>query len=271
MKLLRAISSIGSGMRKKSSKETSTAKRASLKHLSIGAHNGAPKVNLNGDAGLGMGCLDGGAADRQHPYFFTYIVFLVDGRLYRLPRILFEGQSSVFKDMFLLPPPSNTNSESDSNENDAEGMSEANPIHLDGVRRSHFESFLQVLIPLESHTATMPKEEWLNALRLAHMWDFSSVRQAAIEGLDKLPLSEIERMVITNEFDVKEWRLGAYTSLATREKSLSAEEIETIGADLAAKIGQVREVVLKNGYYKAGFQQKCKDTIVNVFGKEVAE
>ncbi|TDL13528.1 hypothetical protein BD410DRAFT_846856 [Rickenella mellea] len=81
--------------------------------------------------------------DRSRTYFCANVVFLVERRLFMLPRILFEGQSSVFKDMFLLPPPP-----SNINESNEEGGSVSNPIRLDGVKKTEFESFLRVLFPL---------------------------------------------------------------------------------------------------------------------------
>ncbi|TDL13529.1 hypothetical protein BD410DRAFT_698594, partial [Rickenella mellea] len=72
-------------------------------------------------------------------------------------------------------------------------------------------------------------------------WEFNSVRQAAINGLDQLPLTEVERVVILNEFDIKEWKITAYTKLVVRDQSLSAEDVDALGSQLTAKFSAARE------------------------------
>ncbi|TDL18242.1 hypothetical protein BD410DRAFT_679208, partial [Rickenella mellea] len=75
----------------------------------------------------------------------------------------------------------------------------------------------------------MTKQDWISALTLAVMWEFDSVRKAAIDGLDKLPLTEVERVIIANDFKVIEWRATAYTRLVLRDSSLSSEDIDALG------------------------------------------
>ncbi|TDL18243.1 hypothetical protein BD410DRAFT_683920, partial [Rickenella mellea] len=156
----------------------------------------------------------------------------VEGRLFRLPRILFEEQSTMFKNEFLLPSPP-------TNESDEAGGRVSISIRLDGVNRTEFESFLWVLLPLPH--LDMTKQDWLDALQLATMWEFGSVRQVAIDSLDQLPFTEVERVLILNEFDINKWRPTAYTRLVLREEPLSAADVGALGAQLAAKFSAARE------------------------------
>ncbi|TDL14620.1 hypothetical protein BD410DRAFT_757102 [Rickenella mellea] len=203
--------------------------------------------------------------DRNHPYFCTNVVLMVEGRLFQLPRILFEGQSSLFKVMFLLPPPS-------SNLGNEEGGSVSNPIRLDGIKRAEFESFLRVLFPLDplilrSH-ADMTKYDWLSALKLATMWEFDSVRQVAINYLNQLPLGDIERVVILNDFDINEWKVAAYTELVTRSESLSAEDADALGLQLTAKFSAARESFLRAGNTQEP-ERAARAALRQNFGDEV--
>lgn len=55
-----------------------------------------------------------------------------------MPRIYFERQSDVFKGMFTCPSGSQVA---------PEGASDERPIHLEGVKKNDFRTFLRVLIP----------------------------------------------------------------------------------------------------------------------------
>ncbi|TDL14621.1 hypothetical protein BD410DRAFT_181490 [Rickenella mellea] len=114
----------------------------------------------------------------------------------------------------------------------------------------------------------MTKQDWTNALSLAGMWGFDSVCKASIDGLDKLPLTEVERVLITNGFKVDDWKKPTYTRLVLREQPLSANDIDALGSKLAAKFNAAREIVLKGGYYKSGYEWSLMTTLAGVFGGE---
>ena len=57
--------------------------------------------------------------------------------LFRVPREPLEAESTVFKDMFLLPQGDKVK---------VEGLSDANPVVLDGVKKKDFERLLKALM-----------------------------------------------------------------------------------------------------------------------------
>ncbi|TDL18241.1 hypothetical protein BD410DRAFT_793562 [Rickenella mellea] len=207
-------------------------------------------------------CLVGsdGTAQEHPSYFFKLVVFLVEGTLFRLPRILFEEQSSVFRDMFLLPPPGHEGGE--------EGTSSTNPIRLDGVKKSDFESFLGVLVPqaLNPSRPEMTMQDWLRALKVAGMWEFASVRHTVIEALDHFKLTDVEKIIVDRDYDVPEWKMPAYTGLAMRKKALTADEMRALGLEFSERMNQVREDVIRDGRYKYNDERFCHEAVARVFG-----
>jgi hypothetical protein len=64
----------------------------------------------------------------------------VEDKLYRIPRYHLERDpDNIFAAMFSLPQSQNE---------DGEGMSDANPIKLEGVSKVDWEHFLEALYPL---------------------------------------------------------------------------------------------------------------------------
>jgi hypothetical protein len=104
-----------------------------------------------------------------------------------------------------------------------EGTVESAPIRLDGYYASDFRCLLKVLLPLyvdhhrrymsirvsRSHHSQyrdkvdLSPEEWKSVLKLASAWEFSALRDAAIEQLSKVKeldlieklISEVERLL----------------------------------------------------------------------------
>ena len=61
---------------------------------------------------------------------------MVEDYLFKVPRDPFETESTVFRDMFLLPT---------GDFHTEEGTSDDNPIYLEGVKKDEFELLLRVL------------------------------------------------------------------------------------------------------------------------------
>lgn len=67
-------------------------------------------------------------------YFWLTLTTKVENTLFRVLREPLESQSKIFRDMFSLPVAG-----------DAEGSSDNNPIRLEGITKSEFKRFLEVL------------------------------------------------------------------------------------------------------------------------------
>ena len=60
----------------------------------------------------------------------------VENSLFRVPKRYLESECQLFKDIFSLP----------ATENGAEGSSDSNPFRIEGVLKSDFRAFLEVLL-----------------------------------------------------------------------------------------------------------------------------
>ncbi|KDQ55084.1 hypothetical protein JAAARDRAFT_37607 [Jaapia argillacea MUCL 33604] len=168
---------------------------------------------------------------RNDMYYLDSVTFLVEGQLFKVPRYSFVKDSSVFRTAFNLPP----------GDLKAEGSSDGNPFRLDGVKSRDFQRLLKVIYPLDTGShLVLPWEEWLSALRLATMYDFSRIRQLAIEEMPKCKADPVQVILAASEFSLDDWILPAYYQLARRPQSLSASDAQLLGWDTAVGIAHVR-------------------------------
>ncbi|KDQ58987.1 hypothetical protein JAAARDRAFT_33720 [Jaapia argillacea MUCL 33604] len=151
--------------------------------------------------------------------------FLVENRRFALPRLVFEKNSDYFEAVLANHGSS----------------SESNPVILDDVEVTDFESFLGVLCPLQFDPVTTP-EAWLSVLTLATKWSFDTIRYTAIRELTTI-ISPIDKIVLGRRYDVLEWLEEAYLTICRRPQALSIEEGEKLGLKEAILISQVRQEV----------------------------
>ncbi|TDL18867.1 hypothetical protein BD410DRAFT_792853 [Rickenella mellea] len=187
-------------------------------------------------------------ADTDPIYYFSLLVFLVKGRLFKVPRIFFETQSAIFKNMFMLP--------NGVENHDPEGSSDANPIHLEGVKRKDFAAFLKLLIPLNPlDPIHLEKEEWIGALEISTMWEFKRIRETAIPGLDSQTMDVTERIIFGHKYGIHEWILPAYIELATRKTAPTIEEVNRLGLVFSLKLFEAREKIINATALARGFKE----------------
>ncbi|KAF9239116.1 hypothetical protein BU15DRAFT_47003, partial [Melanogaster broomeanus] len=159
----------------------------------------------------------------------------VEGCLFHVPRGPFETESTVFRDMFLLPVP---------DIHEVEGLNDARPIHLEGTRRYDFEQLMKVLFHrTHGQSQELPGdiEQWTSVLKLSTLWDFTSPRQTAIDNLSKLPVPPVDKFVLTKVYDVGSWLLPAMNELVRRPEPINMEEADRLGFETALKLASVRE------------------------------
>ncbi|KAI6162489.1 hypothetical protein EDD17DRAFT_549756 [Pisolithus thermaeus] len=174
----------------------------------------------------------------KHLEFYTYTVtFLVEDCLFRITRGPLEAESTVFRDMFLLPQ---------GDPETIEGQSDACPVILQGVSKNEFESLLRALM-YRQHGANrgsdLDHEQWISVLKLSTMWDFHGLRNAAVSHPDTppQPLDPIDKLELALQYDIREWLLPALLALARRSAPISVEEGRRIGFENALKLASVRE------------------------------
>ncbi|KAF9228861.1 hypothetical protein BS17DRAFT_724751 [Gyrodon lividus] len=185
------------------------------------------------------------SSSRHSRFYMTTVIFLVEGCLLRVPRDPFESRSSIFRDMFLLPV---------GNEEEAEGLSDARPIRLEGVKLDDFEQLLKVLFPGSHGQQELPDgcAQWTSVLELATLWAFDHARKEAIEALAVLPITPVDKIVLATKYDIKDWMLPAINAMAQRVEPIGVEDVNRLGLDFALKIASVREQITLVALYRNG-------------------
>ncbi|KAI6117712.1 hypothetical protein EDD16DRAFT_997716 [Pisolithus croceorrhizus] len=174
----------------------------------------------------------------KHPEFYTHTVtFLAEDCLFRINKEPLEAESTVFKDMFLLPQ---------GDPETIEGQSDTLPVILQGISKKDFESLLRALMYRQHGTAkgsVLDHDQWISVLKLSTMWDFHGLRNAAIKHLDTPPqsLDPIDKVELALQYDIREWLLPALLALARRSAPISVDEGRRIGFENALKLASVRE------------------------------
>lgn len=127
-------------------------------------------------------------------------------------------------------------------------------------QRPSFSAYLQLTVFLNgairnygSWKAHTP-EEWISILSLATRWDFNDVRALAIQRLQALDMSPIERICIAHEYDISgRWVLAAYIALCERPEPLTLPEASRLGLETAMRIAQLREQLRAGGRKSSRF------------------
>ncbi|KAI6040624.1 hypothetical protein EDC04DRAFT_3140241 [Pisolithus marmoratus] len=157
-----------------------------------------------------------------------------------------ETESTVFRDMFLLPQ--------DDSET-IEGQSDTSPVILQGVSKMNLKP---TYFPwcTRQHGAKkgsgLDQAQWVSVLRLSTMWEFDELRNVAIQHLDQPspsfnaadtppPFNPVDKFALASKYEIKEWYLPALLTLARRSKPISIEEGHRIGFENALKVAAVRE------------------------------
>lgn len=175
----------------------------------------------------------------KHPeLYITTVTFLVENCLFRVPRKPLEEESTVFRDMFLLPQPVNEM---------IEGQDDARPVVLHDVSKDDFECLLKALL-CRQHGQNKGlvlglTGQWISVLRLSTMWEFTNLRTAAISWLDigNGDLDHVDKIVLAMQYNIKEWLLPSLLALAQRPDPISVEEGRYLGIETALKLASVRE------------------------------
>jgi hypothetical protein len=87
-------------------------------------------------------------------------------------------------------------------------------------------------------------DEWTSVLHLATRWEFDSIRTLAIQKLEGLTISAVDKVVLARQFNITSpWTLAAYTDLCQRPETLTFLEARALGLETAMRIYQLRETL----------------------------
>ncbi|KAF8802639.1 hypothetical protein BYT27DRAFT_7172701 [Phlegmacium glaucopus] len=144
---------------------------------------------------------------RDDVFYFETIAFQVEDTLFRVFKSGFEVKGSAFEAIFSLPQAQGY---------DIEGTNDSNPIHLRGIGKANFTSFLRVLYRMYPFQGTpITYDEWIGALDLATMWDFKEIRKTCIEALSELIKSRpaFDNILLARKYKVEKWLRDGYVQL----------------------------------------------------------
>ncbi|KAJ7798185.1 hypothetical protein B0H14DRAFT_2907677 [Mycena olivaceomarginata] len=162
---------------------------------------------------------------RDKTYYLETITFQVEDRLFKVPRCHFERDSEIFATAYTLPAAEK-----------GEGLSDENPIILEGISSVDFERLLAALYPLKNPIPSVPKDHWISVLKLATLWRFLDIRNLAIRHL------ETQGIILARKYHVAQWLRSGYEAFAQGYYlSMSPMDADMIGWETAAKIYRIRE------------------------------
>ncbi|KAL4257871.1 hypothetical protein AB1N83_011241 [Pleurotus pulmonarius] len=200
-------------------------------------------------------------------YYFNSIIFLVGNELFNVPRHKFESESVIFRSMFDLPSGNAT----------PDGLSDEQPLRLDGIDGVDFCNLLKYLYPKGISTPVLlTLDQWLAVLKLSTLWEMENIRKDAIENIPALVDDPARWLGLAIDFDVEVWFVPAMNKLVQRAEPISMADLLHIGIECALKIAAIREVCHSNharGYGSSILPQAvrgavtydCKDRIRQEF------
>ena len=97
----------------------------------------------------------------------------------------------------------------------------------------------------KSLESSLSLDQWVSVLKLSTMWEFHTLRTAAIDHLTILSgsIDPVEKLVLATQFEIKGWMLPTLLKLAQRAEPISMEEGRRMGFETALKLSAVREKV----------------------------
>ncbi|GLB38927.1 hypothetical protein LshimejAT787_0600890 [Lyophyllum shimeji] len=162
--------------------------------------------------------------ERDQKYYFDFAVFLIEDRLYMVPKYQFMKSTDFFTSKFQST------------------IDEEAPITLADVEKVDFQALLKLMYPLNPtyEKPTLSQEEWTSVLKLASLWMMLDLREMAIQHLQTL-LSQGRKIILAREYGVYDWLRTGYIHFATREQSISLEDAMALGIDATLKLVSMRE------------------------------
>jgi hypothetical protein len=90
-------------------------------------------------------------------------------------------------------------------------------------------------------------EDWTIILNLAHRWQFPEVKNLVIRELEKLELTDVDRIAIYHKYEIdKNLLIPRYAALCEREEPLTLREGMLLGMETTLMIARAREYARAN-------------------------
>ncbi|KAG5352382.1 hypothetical protein C0989_002573 [Termitomyces sp. Mn162] len=122
-----------------------------------------------------------------------------------------------------------------------------------GARQKELPSFLRsIRTTLRSSYGryslyTTSVDDWKVILQLAHKWQFAEVKNLVVRELEKLDMSDVDRIATYQDHEVdKNYLIPRYAALCEREQPLTLEEGVQLGMATTLMIARAREYARSN-------------------------
>ncbi|KAG8921495.1 hypothetical protein FRC01_000220 [Tulasnella sp. 417] len=188
------------------------------------------------------------AVEEEYAGLDPQIVLEVEGVLFGFPRSQLMA-SEVFRDML-----------TDEHLGSPKEGTQDNPIRMETISRvtlSQTKAFYKVVNCRRFDAEpTLSTKQWSEALQLATVWGFETLRKFIIDHLDSLLDDPLSRIELADQCGVKEWLHPAYAKLCAQGTPLTVKEGRVLGLERFAALCRIREEGMKNGgYYGAEYDE----------------
>ncbi|TFK65315.1 hypothetical protein BDN72DRAFT_773503 [Pluteus cervinus] len=103
------------------------------------------------------------------------------------------------------------------------------------------ERFLAVLFPsVYGQYDASSVEEWASVLKVAHEWEFESIRKLALAQIEPIATA-VDEVVFGKGYDVPAWTEKGRIRLCRREEPITPEEGVRLGLEEVLKISDIRQ------------------------------
>lgn len=125
--------------------------------------------------------------------------------------------------------------------------------------------------------------EWESVLKLATMWEISSLRERAIKNLDKVGLQSVEKIRLGESYMMGRWLFRGLYELANAEGGMDVETMTCLGHERVNKLWQIREkkwkadetlesfTTYRDGSYYCGLVDQVFEDVREVFGFDLLD
>ncbi|VDC00611.1 unnamed protein product [Peniophora sp. CBMAI 1063] len=199
---------------------------------------------------------------RHEKYYFeeVNVKLVVDNVRYNIPRMLLTRHSAWFRERFAqpancLPPGWTIHTMEDGMKvyaNHSLGRiqrerpyekSPENVYRLYGASKEEFDAMLAVLLPDDLAEHDLNEGQWAAVLKLATLWDFSTVKALAHRHLATLcPGAPLERLIFGRTHGLDDLANCALRELVERDEPLQEDETMRLAIPDVARISKGREL-----------------------------
>ncbi|KAJ3820064.1 hypothetical protein EV361DRAFT_910107 [Lentinula raphanica] len=176
------------------------------------------------------------AKPKDDEFYYDCRTFLVENHLFRLPIHHLAAQSSYFQNLA---------------DTTKDGLTEDNPIDLDGASREDFRQLLRVLCPprtFQAEPETLSLSQWESVLKLTKKWELDKVKTHAISAVEKLPnVDPVDKIILARTYDVRPWLAPSFNEILQRSKSLTESDVERLGIPTAVHLMGLRDRLRPSG------------------------